>query len=206
MIDKKKYITVIISFIMILIFVLFLVLHNVGIMRNVSNEIEQVGRECAGYKEKIYIVKGKDKVPMPIFGAEYIEQEIYLQKKVLESNNLMLEIHVANYDRINEGEFYVQISQNEKSIVYLTEMNQITENKNLRLFFDSGDWEAGYIKLKLYSPDSTAENCIAVYTRMQPETYPNMYVNGEEMNANICADLLVPSKFAKSDFNQIKID
>ena len=193
---------------LVIVTVLFVCIQNVGVLPKICNAVEKIGLNVTGYEAKVYVINTASINPVPIammMGVN-LEQEIHLTEKVISCDEIMLEIDVANYDRINEGQMVVEIHQDDVVKVFVTEMSRITKNKTLRLITDTQGFQKGDIIVNIYAPEATGENCIAVYSVNNTKAYSELVVCGEKTESNACIDLAVPSDFAKSDFTQVNVE
>lgn len=188
---------------LILVAVIGMLLQWTGLMQKATSVAGAFGMAIVGYESKEYVVSGKNPTPIAMMMGVSIEQEIYLTQDIVEYENIMLEIDVANYERINTGQLVCEIHQGDVVKVFVTDMSQIKENKTLRLISDTEGFKKGDIIINMYAPEATGENCVAVYTLSEVEVYPELIVNGKSINSNACMDLVIPSDFAKSDFVKV---
>lgn len=187
----------------VLLFVCLVVImigQKIGLTDFVSGVFSTFGKNVAGYEERITMTKTQGREPIPILGTEYIEQEIYIGEEVINAGKLMLEIDVANYVRINQGELYVDIKQGDVLQTYVTDVSKITTDKMIRLVADVKNYEAGNVCVKFYAPTATSDNCIAVYVLNDLEVYTNLNVNGTITDKNACIDLAIPADHVIGDF------
>ena len=183
-----------------------ILLQMLGVLPQISKSAKQVGLAVAGYGSKIYTVGEKFPEPVAMMMGVNIEQEIYLSQDVVDNEAIMLEIDVANYDRLNQGQVVVEIHQDNVVKVFVMDMSQVKKNMTLRLISDTKGFRAGNIVVNMYAPQATGENCIAVYTVKETTVYSGLIVCGEQTNSNACIDLAIPSSFAKSDFSQVNVE
>lgn len=176
---------------------------SIGLMKKVTNSVDTLGMAIVGYESKEYVVKGANPTPVAMMMGVSIEQEIYLSQEIVDHESFMLEIDVANYERINNGQLVCEIHQDDVVKVFVTEMSQITENMTLRLITDTKGFKKGNIMVNMYAPLATGDNCVAVYALIDANMYPGLRVCGEETKQNACIDLAIPSDFAKSDFHSV---
>lgn len=203
-IKKDKAIKIGIS--LFLIMLLFLGMQQVGAISVVCENVATAGKTIAGFKSREYVVGTTNRTPIAMLQGVYIEQGIYLTEAVLENEELMLEISVANYERINEGQLCVEIYQDAVKKVFVTNLADIKEDRTIRLITDTAGWEEGNVYVNIYCPTGTGDNCIAVYVVTNTKTYSGLNVSGEITEQNACIDLVIPSDFAKSDFVKVDVD
>ena len=186
------------------IFCAFLIGNRFGLDDGVSKGLVKLGKNIAGYEERITMTKTQGREPIPILGSEYIEQDIYIGENVVKAGKMMLEIDVANYVRINHGELYVDIKQGEVVQTYVTDVSKITEDKTIRLVVDMNDYKEGEVSVKFYAPAATSDNCIAVFVINDLEVYKELNHNGTFVEKNACIDLAIPANHVRADFVFLK--
>lgn len=189
-----------------MVVLLFVFMQMIGFLPMLSNSAKKIGLAIVGYESKVHFVEGKFLIPIAMMMGVNIEQEIYLPQEVVDREKIMLEIDVANYDRINQGQLVLEIHQGDTVKVFVTDMSLIKKNKTLRLISDTMGLKKGNIIVNMYAPEATGENCVAVYTVSNEKVYSGLIVCGEDTESNACIDLAIPSKFAKSDFTQVNIE
>lgn len=200
-IDKKRGILVIFVGILCLMYVLA----ASGLMFRADDTLAGYGKMLAGYEEKLYSVEiGENGVEvLPILGAEGVLQTISVDEKMLSNDTLMLGLYMATYDRQNEGRLCVEISQGNERQVYEMDMKDVEDNAEIRLIFSTQGFRAGEINVRLYSPDGTGENCVALYAVDNVETYEEIWVNGEKTEMNAVIHVYIPSKYASGKFQRV---
>lgn len=173
-------------------------------MQKINAAVAQLCMEWAGYKARINIVVTKEQEieVLPVLGTGVLEQPLFFGKELQEQKQLMLGIKMAAYDRKNYGTLYVELVQGKVSQCFQMEMNQVRDNGEMRLLFETEPFQEGEIRARIYAPESTGENCVAVYAVGNTKDYLPLVVNGEMTykNAVICS--YIPSKYARSDFVQ----
>ena len=174
-----------------------------GIMRSADDALAQFGRDVAGYAERIYYVKAGEMVVLPIIGEQGVVQPIYMDEQMLSNDTLMLGIYMATYNRENKGSLLVELKQEGEKQIYKMEMEEIEDNSEIRLIFDTEYFREGEIEIRIYSLDSTGKNCVALYAVEDTDTYSGLYLNGEKTERNAIIQVYVPSKYAKSKFEMI---
>lgn len=205
--DKIKHDnSVRIGFSFVLVVLLFLCIQWTGWLPVICENVDIMGKAIAGYKSREYVVGTTNRTPIAMLQGIYIEQEIFLEEDVLENDEIMLEIDVANYERINEGQLCLEIYQDDVKKVFVSNMADIKEDKTLRLIVDTKRWTEGNVYVNIYCPTGTGDNCIAVYAVTNTKVYSELNVSGEITNQNACIDLVIPSDFAKSDFVQVDVE
>ena len=202
----KKELDCKVVFVLILMAVL-IVMYLLAICGNicwVDRKIAQFGKVLAGYSEIIYEVDTQEQglEAVPIMGEGDIEQAIFLDGDMLESEKLLLGFRMATYGRMNSGTLYVELRQGEYIEEFETDIENIDDNEEMYLLFSTQAFEEGEISVKLYSPESSGENCVAVYTINNCEMYPQLCIDGQQTDKNAVIQVYVPSDFAKSDFRK----
>lgn len=185
---------------LVFILVLMLLGQIVGTTNAAIAVLARFGKNAAGYEERITMTKTQGREPIAILGPEYVEQEIYINNEIINAGKLMLEIDVANYVRINQGELYVDIKQGDIVQTYATDVSKITTDKMIRLVADVSNYEEGNIYVKFYAPAATGDNCIAIYVLNDLEVYTALNHNGIMIEKNACIDLAIPAKHVVGDF------
>lgn len=199
--DTKK-----IAISLFLILLIFMCLQNFGFLPKICNTVEKTLLTVAGYQSKEYVVEDRNKIPIAMMMGVNIEQEIYLTKNIIENEKIMLEIDVANYERINQGQLVLEIHQKDTVKVFVTDMAGIEEDKTIRLITDTSGLKEGNMYVNMYSPEATGENCVAVYSINDTSVYKELVICGELTQRNACIDLSIPSDFAKTDFVQVNVE
>lgn len=175
-----------------------------GIMAQIDHAVAQLGRAAAGYIDLICQTNGQAGEVEPILQNMYLEQPIILDKRITENRKLMLGIKMATYARQNIGKLYVDIYQGGKTETFEIDMERVADNKENRLIFHTDGYQEGEIRVKIYSYDSTGENCIGIYVTDDLSAYDALSMNGEEINKNADIRVYIPSKYAKSEFRQVE--
>lgn len=173
-----------------------------GGMLQADDALVYLGKTVSGFTEQIYSVKiGETGTEvLPLIGNEGITQPIYMNEETLSNETLMLGIYMATYNRENYGTLYVELSQEDEKKTYKIEMEEIEDNSEMRLLFDTENFQAGEVEVRLYSLDSTGENCVALYTVDNTDIYSALYFNGEKIERNAVIQVYIPSEFAISEF------
>lgn len=187
--------------VLIIVLILMYLLAESGIMRWIDRKVAQAGKELNGYSDIIYEVESKEQLleVIPILGDDCVEQRIFLNDEMLQSENLMLGFRMATYERKNEGKLYVKLRQEKYIEEFEMDMECINDNQEMYLLFSTQYFKEGDISVEMYSPESTGDNCVALYAINNFELYPKLYVNGQEMDKNAVIQVYIPSNFAKSD-------
>lgn len=181
--------------------VMFLMAAN-GVISRLTHAAAQYAKESAGYLEKVYMADTKSDAPqaMPVMGTGYLEQPIYLSQEMCGSGQVMLGLKMATYDRKNTGELYAACIQESEEKIFVMDMEKIRDNSEVKLLFSTENFQEGYLNVKLYAPQSSGENCVALYVVENTNTYLPLYVNGEQTEKNAVIAVYLPSKYANSDF------
>ena len=79
-----------------------------GVLARIDHAVAQCAKASAGYVEKVYMADTKSYAleAMPLMGAGYLEQPIYISKEMCESGQVMLGFYMAAYERKNTGKLY----------------------------------------------------------------------------------------------------
>lgn len=189
---------------LLLVFVLgtlFTVEHSGG-MKKINAAVVRFCKECAGYTQRIHTVdtKEEDLQVLPLLGTGILEQTIFFGEEIQEQKQLMFGIKMATYARKNNGILYVELEQGEQRQCYQMELEQVQDHEEMRLLFYTGQFQAGEVLVRIYAPESTGENCVAVYAVGNTKVYCPLVVNGEETSKNAVINSYIPSKYAHSDF------
>lgn len=185
--------------ILMLILAVMYILAASGCMLRANKAVAQLEKVFLGYSDRVYEVVPKDLEALPIVDG-YIEQSINMGEEISENETLMLGFLMATYERKNVGKLYVELIQENETEVFEIDMENIADNEECRLIFHTEKFHSGELKVKIYSDDSTWENCVALYAANNLDTYEALCVSGEKTGKNAVIQVYIPSIFAKSDF------
>lgn len=195
-------------FVLVAILCFMYILVFVGGMHSANDAVVQYAKKItAGYSECIYSVEiGENGVePLALVGGDGITQPIYMDEEMLTNEKLMLGFYMATYARENMGKLYVELRQEDEIQTYVTEMEEMEDNADINLVFSTERFYEGTINVRIYSPDSTWENCVALYLTNDSSTYDAIYMNGEQIEKNAVIRVCVPSRLTKSDFEYVSL-
>lgn len=173
----------------------------IGGMRKTGDAAAHFAMELAGYTKRIQMAdtKGEALEAVPILGTG-IEQPVFLSEEMQAQEQGMLGFKMASYNRENHGTLYVELVQKNVSQSFQMEMEQVRDNGEMRLLFEPGLFQVGELKVRIYAPESTGENCVAVYAASNAKGYLPLFANGEKIDKNAVIYSYIPSKYARSDF------
>lgn len=175
-----------------------------GVNETIYGSIEKFGKTSIGYDEKLIESNMSDGTWIALTDDIIVEQRIILDDQIMKYESIMLEFEIGNYNRINTGELILEIRQGNKVDFFSMQMEEVKENRNVRLVLKSENYSKGEMSISIYSPDATKTNFVGVFLSNRELLFENVIVGMNEMEKNWAISLYDPSVFAVSDFSNVE--